>query len=535
MNKINEIKKEFYLKGKSNYFYKENKFNEALYRLTNIIDKFFLNSMLSLNIDIQEFQTNLRFSYMSIIKKIYNFIPKTDDEISKTLLMRNFDDISDELSDVLSFNTIRNMFDRLEIGTLNAKLKEGIVHFQYNNIKKINTDLYSRWVDKEKPFLQSIISETDSTKKSFNDFFDSDHNNLWDNDKNKPKNMHRMKLIYNNCYRRIIDELLDVEENIEFTEFSLDDFRKVYASIQSFGVVKSNNCILNFMRKKSDQMNPIVEMEYDVFIEYISDMSNIETQIVKKIIDILIYDYDFHKSKITIYQPIFKARNKIFFSTMLVYYSMPQDKLLYFFNKKRQNAKAITKIAHQREEIMTKNMRKFLADNNRLLVSEGYVLYENNKTIAEFDLVAVDIKAKKILVLELKWFLKRDGDLDLINIDKKLIQSIEIRNKRLKLFKQYKNKIILDLFNFEIDDTFEVLGAIITENSIGSINVNNKLPIFDRFAFYFTIDSVNYNLGDFSQIIKNDDFLPIPPYKIEYQTLEYYNQKYVCPLLRYDF
>ena len=533
MNKINKIKEEFYLKSKNNAFYSENKFNEALYRLTNFVDEYFFHLISNLIPDISNIQVSLRFSYMSIIKKIYRFISNNDDEIDLSSLKKDIKPLFDEIEDAKIFNRIRNSFDRVKTGTMSAKILDGVVSFDYVNIRNINSDLYSRWVDHEKPFLNHNISEHESTVRSFKDLFDKQYKNLWDHTNNLPKNKHKATLIYKNCYERMVDELLDIKEDIEFNEFTLDEFRRVYSAIQAIGIIKSNNYIYNILNKKDDNHNPSVEMDYDKFINYLSSLSDVNLDITTSIVNMLIYDEKFHEDKVSIYQPIFKNGNNIFYSTMLTYYSLLQEKILYYLNKMKNNQPAITKIARLREKLMIENIREFIVESSNLQVADSYILFENNKPSAEFDLVILDNNSKNILVCELKWFIKNDGELDLLNIDKKLVESITIRSNRLEKFIDNKKTIIKSLFNYEIDEDYEIFGCVISENHSGSANIDDKLPVFDRFAFYFSLDSVDYNLKEFHKIIKEDDYLPIPPYEIEYETFEYHNQKFRCPLLKY--
>ncbi len=533
LNEIRNIEKEFYLKGKENDFYKNNKFNEALFKATTMVDELSIDAIISLHQNSEEIQTNLRFSYMSILKKIHKFINKTNDTINKSSINKKLDDLSKEFSKATTFNRIRNSFDRVQTGTMNVKLVDDIVSFEYHNIRNVNADLYSRWVHREKPFLTAKVAlKESSSQQSFKDFFDKEFNDLWDQRKEKPRNINKMKLIYNNCYNKMIYELFDVKEDIEFKEFTLDEFRRIYSAIQSLGVVKANSYISNMLRRKTNVINPSVLMDYKDFINYLTTISNVEEEIVVSIVDMLIYDYKFHENLVGIYQHIFKSGDKIFYSSILTYNSLPQDKMLYYLNKKRNNQPAISKIARIRESLMTEGIKNFLKESSNLKFADGHVLYKNGKQAAEYDLIIIDVENKSILVCELKWFVKNDGELDLPNIDRKLKESIDIRTNRLNLFEENKNDIISKLFDISIDDTYEIFGCIISENHLGSENIDDKLAIFDRFAFYFSLDSVSYNLREFNKIIKEDDYLPTPPYEVDYEVFVYYGQKYRCPIIK---
>ena len=531
MDDISKIRSDFYLKSKDNNFYKENKFHESLYRLTNFVDELFFNLIFQGTIDISNKQNSIRFSYMSIIKNIYRFIPRSNDEIDPNSLNRSPKSIIEEIEDATTFNRIRNSFDRLKTGTMKAEIIDDILCFNLVNIRNINSDLYSRWVDHQKPFLLEKSFVHDSVSRSFKDLFEKQYNKLWDNFDNIPKNRYKSSMIYNNCYQRLMDELLDIKEDISFTEFSLDEFRRVFSAIQTLSIIKTNNYIYKVKSKIKDTHNPSVLMKYNIFVEYVSDLSNVEIDSTIKIIELLIYDESFHEDKVSIYQPIFKSNGYIFFSTMLVYYSLSQDKILYYLNKMKNNQQALSKVAHLREKLMIDKIKDFILKNSNLQISDSYTLYENGISSAEYDIVILDTVSKSVLVCELKWFIKNDGELDLLNIDKKLVESIKIRTNRLKKFIDKKDEIIKNLFNIEIDEEYEIFGCIISENHSGSANIEDRMAIFDRFAFYFSLDSVGYNLREFHNIILDDDYLPIPPNEIEYVYFEYHGQRYRCPVL----
>lgn len=531
MDSIDKIRDEFYLKAKDNVFYLQNSFNEALYRLTNFVDEYFAFSILNDVDNIEHIGSEITDCYSTIIKRINKYIPNINDEINKNSLEKPLRDLKSEFEDSYLFNLINRFFDRTQTGAVKATIKNCVIEFEFNNKRDFNFELYSRWVSLEQPLLKGRILGSISTIRSNADIFNKKYNKLWDEEKQSPKNKFLLSLIAKNCYSRFMDELLDIREDVQFKEFSLDEFRQVYSVVEALGVAKLNRYLHQLTFDKNEQNDPSVAMDFETFIDILESLTNVEKHKIDTIINMLTYDYSFHIDKEIIYQPLLLSVNKIFFSTMLVYTSLAQDKILFCLNKQQKNPQAISKVSSLREQLMTKEINEFIEHYSDLKSETGYVLFKSNgEKQAEYDLILLDEKNKSILVCELKWFFKYDGELDLLNIDRRLSSIANNRIKRNKLFLQFKNKIISDLFNSKIDESYEISFCIISENEVGSSSLEDDLCIFDRFSFYDLLNETEFNLKEFSTILKTENYLPNIPLKTKYEIFEYHGQKFKRPV-----
>jgi hypothetical protein len=354
-----------------------------------------------------------------------------------------------------------------------------------------------------------------------------------------PRSKFYLQKVAKDCYRRMISELQDIEENIQFAECSIDEFRKVFAVIQAIGVLKMNKHFVSIMADRfnspkfrlSNQNNVSIDMDYEVFIDCISWAADVPEEKIRTIVNLLVYDYSFHKNKVAIYQPIFKANSRIFFSSFLVYNSLPQDKFIYLMLRKGNNEPAISKIAKLREEKMTGEIIDFIKKRSELRMIANYIEYDNKKPIAEFDLLILDTNTKKILIAELKWFNKNDGEHDSSTINKKIIESMKIRMERFKIFENRKERIIKNSFGIENGSEFEARSCLISENYSGSSSIKDAIPIFDRFALYYSLNNVHFNLKVFFTTLDDSDYLPIPPWNVTFLDIDYHDQKYRIPVM----
>lgn len=534
-NKIKKIEEEFYQATSKSSFYINNDFNEAIYRLTNVIDYLFIKEIFSFNLNIASEQDRLRHAYRAMLLKIHEYKNNNDDALNNKSLKKDIKDIIEQTDDSYNFNEIRNCFDRVKAGSMNIELKNNGILFKHNLKRDLTADIYSRWVDHEKPFLSIKTNETLSSENSFKDLMNKKYSKIWDNKKKTPRNKHILHKIADNCYFRMKDELLDIKDNIEFADFTLDEFRKVYSLIQAIGVLKMNQNIFRILKNKNKDYKYDVspEMKYDDFINSIKDYINIDLAKIETIVNLLIYDYEFQKNKISIYQPIFRVGDSILYSTMLVYHSLPQDKLFYKLLKERKNKRQISYISRLREQLMTDNIISFLESKNKLKCKSNYIYHENGKPKAEYDLLILDKQEQRVAVVELKWYFKNDNEFDVITIDDKLEESIEIRLKRFKIFNDNKKEILKDSFNINDGDLYNSFTFIITENHSGTANLDDKIAIFDRFAFYYAIEKVNYRLSGLNKIIKKDQYLPELPVEIKNIEIKYHGYNYFIPIITY--
>lgn len=152
-NKIKKIEEEFYQATSKSSFYINNDFNEAIYRLTNVIDYLFIKEIFSFNLNIASEQDRLRHAYRAMLLKIHEYKNNNDDALNNKSLKKDIKDIIEQTDDSYNFNEIRNCFDRVKAGSMNIELKNDGILFKHNLKRDLTADIYSRWVDHEKPFL----------------------------------------------------------------------------------------------------------------------------------------------------------------------------------------------------------------------------------------------------------------------------------------------------------------------------------------------------------------------------------------------
>ena len=245
------------------------------------------------------------------------------------------------------------------------------------------------------------------------------------------------------------------------------------------------------------------------------------------------YDPEFHKNKVTIYQPLFQVGYYIFYSPMMVYFSLAQDKLFYIMKENKSYQTIISEIAKDRETIMTNQILHFI-DSSQLLYNANYKVAENGKIKAEFDLPVYDEEDNKLLLVELKWFFKGDGEFDHQKIDQKLKKAILSRKEKQEFVEKNIKRLLLDMFNVEMVEKPEIMSCIVSKNYSGSSFIEDGLPIFDQFLFCETMKQCSFKLSKVFDLIKKGDYVPdMRSYGVEFQTQEinYAGYTFNCPTI----
>ena len=132
---------------------------------------------------------------------------------------------------------------------------------------------------------------------------------------------------------------------------------------------------------------------------------------------------------------------------------------------------------------------------------------ENGKIKAEFDLPVYDEEDNKLLLVELKWFFKGDGEFDHQKIDQKLKKAILSRKEKQEFVEKNIKRLLLDMFNVEMVEKPEIMSCIVSKNYSGSSFIEDGLPIFDQFLFCETMKQCSFKLSKFFDLIKKDRFI----------------------------
>ncbi len=518
---ISEIRKEIYDFAKDYEIFKNNSFLEACFKLTCAAENYFLNVMVS-NVMVslvnpiaitylKVLQENTRACYREALKHAYRYCKNEQNAHDKLQIESSeLDKITEELTSFNDFNQVRNLFEQYELGKYSISVNsENEITFERNKAKRsIDAELYARWMDKQKPELVERQLNDSAEMELYLNMVAPYNSKYWNFKDKSFSDFNHLKNVYELAIKKFTN---DAEEfgDYDFGIFTTEDFQKVYAVLIAISVTNINYHFHSRMigRTEIDKNMPIVVFQLNELSDFIKKLTNLKEETIIAVINKLNYDADFHKDKITIFQPLFIAQNKVFFSPSLIYYGMAYSKLLYVFKSDETYKPIISRIARDREKIMTDDLCDFINEKSELLFTANYTVKDGSTSLAEFDLILYDEKCKKMLLCELKWFFLGDGEYESAKVDKRIQDFIGKRLKKEEIAKSHLDKIKREL-DIEEDEGIEIQSCIISKNTSGSDFLEDDLPVFDVFLFKRLLEDVNFDLEQFFELIKTKSYLP---------------------------
>lgn len=518
-NQLSKIKQTIWDFGKDNPAFQNNTFPELCFKISCVVEQAFLVilnpvSILKSRFNLGSQQDEIRHSYREILKWAYRFSDMTDSFAFPQVTESDTKAMMDLMINAKDFNPIRKAFDDFDLARYSVEVKseKEIVFTQKQAKRDLGASIYARWVDQEKPEGQINSEKNAAMNETARLLSDPTLGETWDLYKNKPAGGSCFQKYYQSCYQKVLS---DAEEKNDYLldGYTLEHFRMVYAALMALGLMRFHEIFRNQLPIKKadnyDSKRPIVFGTMKWLQSYLSRTLKLEETEVQQIISDLTYDAEFHKNRITIIQPLFAFDKYFFFSPTIVYLSMQQDKLFFLYKEKRKAPKLISKIAKDREMIMTEQLKSIITSHSDLKCSSNHKIVESGITKAEFDLLIFDPKNNKLLLTELKWFYKADGEYGHSIIDQKIQDSIRSRQEREQTAQKHLKEITTELFGCsQTSRQPEIMSCIVSRNYSGSSFLDDQLPVFDQFLFLQELEKCKYDLSAFFDDIKTGNYLP---------------------------
>ena len=514
-NDISIAKENIYSYPSQLGFFKTNDLQSACYKLTCDIEELFLG-LLSTQMVMTDFdrigilQDRFRGGYRAAIKWAFQYCVQSDKPFLLHTCQYEFGCCGDTISIGSEFANIRNAFDQASLGKLTISITNHNIKFSPSRSKRdINADLYARFIDHEK-YTETENKKTISyDQKTFAHMINPDQSSRWNDFSKRPHDKQLFSKIYKDCLKKV---KIDTEDysNFDFGEFTLEDYEKVYAVLMALGVMNFN--YQRTMRERnqySKSSSPIFFSEITSLIQFITDNSKVKRKAVKSVLKLLTYDYEFHKNKVTVVQPLFSYGKFVFFSPSLIYYSAAVDKLLYLVKELNNTPEVISKIAKEREQFMTDRITSFIAQNSNLQCIPNYKLILNGTPVAEFDILVYDGTTNSLLLTELKYFFKADGEGGHQKVDLKIQEAIKSRLSKQRLAEKHIDVLLSDALGISATAaTPKIKSCVVSQNYSGSSFLDDKIAVFDEFLFKHTLSRYEYNLDVLFTNIENDSYIP---------------------------
>ena len=488
----------------------------VLFKFTNAYDSLFLDEMrssinkarkgllLSLDNPNRNFDL-LRHAYRACIKFAYESCkPGVFNQKCSRLDINAYEK---ELEETVQFNFIRNTIDRYRLRKYSVSLEEGSLHF--SNIKgkrPIVYDIYSRiFADmipggkQSKDNVDVFNFNTELARQSMN-------KQEFQSKKIFKPAKHVLLPVINKLLLYYLKDL-DIDINLlRGKDYYLGEYLIVYSYFSAIAFFKT--AYLLSLRGENDLVNqPALVYPKERLVSDIKEITGLSEKSIQKVMRDMVYDYEFHKDKVTVFQPVFEIGDFYVCSCNMLFHSYIVDKVMKYFDNRGTNKPDLT-LYHK---YMSDRMNNRMADNlpilyPNLITYKNCILTIDNKPQSEIDLLAFDTTSKTALLIELKNYTPVDNDADALRKEHHINEAIEsrlIRDKRvldnLKLFFK-QNKIPETYLNYSFSS------LLVTDSYSGGVNVKEDIKVVDEALFYNLLSLSKGNLSEMIKSIETKQF-----------------------------
>ncbi|MDE0089442.1 MAG: hypothetical protein OXU23_27255 [Candidatus Poribacteria bacterium] len=327
----------------------------------------------------------------------------------------------------------------------------------------------------------------------------------------------------------LFDRMFLLPSEWQFSCYMLGGFQKVFETVCAIAHIHSaarvNAALLECPNMA--YLDSIYVLTYGKLIRCVARCSDMSPIKVKNVFDDLTYGGSDIKRPIPALQPLIKLNSRYYAIAPHIWIcSSAERNFTALLNRmQNQNQKIYEKFTNKKEDLMKKRFTTGLCNKDFKFISG------NITNLTDVDLAIVNHSEKACLLLELKWFIAPTTAHERINKSKEIKKGVSQILKLKQAFVE-NHKPLLEKLN--IDTSYRLEGAVVSENWIGYGNVQNpEVPVIRAnhlIEKLKTIDSLRATM----EWLKDREYLPKegehftvhrPPTTIGNWTIKWYGIK----------
>lgn len=515
----NRIKEVYEAHKKSGLY--DDSFENSIFRLTNAYDSFYLTAQRDLIAQAKgsspRYQANDDFDHFDDYRHAYRACIKFICEdcehgaFANWISFKDIEKFQQEMRETTGFNLIRNAIDQYKASKYSAKVVDAKLCFTRNRgNRELVYELYSRHIADEIPGGKNNKDLFDVSSFTLMLLGLSTKELSFESKKLFKPSKQVLKGAIQDLKKRFASNLSDeIRSLCPATDYSLDQYLSVYCYLAAIGVFKTAY-LLKLKDGNEHLVRPSILYPKERLISDVSDVMEINMELVRTIVKDMTYDFAFHKDRITLYQPLFEVGDFILCSTSMLFFSYVVDKAAKFFDLKGNNKADLSKYHNYMSEKMNHRMAESLPlMYPNLVVFENAKLVIKNLTQAEVDLLLFDKDSKTAALIELKDYSPIDNEWDTKKKDRNINCAIK---SRLEKDKRVVEK--LDLF-FEQNNVpkeyldYQFSSLLVTSSYAGGVDIHESIKVLDEHLFYYLLRIHSGNLKEFLQFVEKGEFFKI--------------------------
>ena len=271
----------------------------------------------------------------------------------------------------------------------------------------------------------------------------------------------------------LFDRIFLLPSEWQFSCYTLGDSQKVFETVCAIAHIHwaAHIIAMNQGVTHKGYLDSIYVKTYGRLIRCVARYSDMSPVKVKSVLDDLTYGGSGIERPIPALQPLIKLNSKHYAIVPNIWIcSAAERNFTALLNRmQNQNQKIYAEFTNQKEYLMKERFTTGLCDKDFKFISD------NITNLTDVDLAIVSHSEKLCLLLELKWFIAPTTARERINRSKEIKKGI---CQILKLKQAFVENYGPLLEKLNIDTSYRLEGAVVSENWIGYGNVQNpEVPV----------------------------------------------------------
>lgn len=301
----------------------------------------------------------------------------------------------------------------------------------------------------------------------------------------------------------LFDRMFLLPSEWQFSCYTLGDFQKVFETVCAIAHIHRTAHIIAINQRVSHKgyLDSIYVLTYGKLIRCVAKYSDMSPVQVKSVLDDLTYGGSEIKKPIPALQPLIKLNSRYYAIVPHIWIcSSAERNFTALLNRMRnQNQRVYAEFTNQKEDLMKERFTTGLCGKDFQFISG------NITGLTDIDLAIVNHSEKSCLLLELKWFIAPTTARERINKSKEIKKGI---CQVLKLKQAFVENYGPLLEKLNIDSSYRLEGAVVSENWIGYGNVQNPEVLVIRANHLIEKLKTTDSLRTTMEWLKDREYLP---------------------------
>lgn len=301
------------------------------------------------------------------------------------------------------------------------------------------------------------------------------------------------------CYElssEILDPFLEVAEgqwnatktlpdHWKFDKFTLSEYKKVWGAITALCYIHFFGCT-SIKDPQIRLKNALIIQSIDNIVDYVSSISGIENDIVRRIVDYLLFEPSKRNVDI-MYQPLIIINSDtLLIAPMLFIGSRAERNLLAVVSSKKdfEHSKEVNDL----EDLMVSEIEELISKNEDIKIAKHKNL---GGRLPDIDLGIMDTTTNSVLLCELKWFMAADSTKEVYAREDEITHGCEQSEQIMAYAMSDRAHFIKRVFDVDDGENTDLFCCVVAKHNIRTQNKYVPVINIEKLKALLTSQPIN--------------------------------------------